>query len=455
MKNFFPGHYLPTDDDLRLQWEKGIFIFDTNVLLNIYAYPEKARMEFLDTLESLCAMTWIPYQVMLEFHRNRFKRISSANKSVVELRDLIKKSLQSVEQGFKSIQFEKRDTGIDNIDDRISKFKLAGNDILDAVQTACEKLAGANLNDAVAHRLSQLYSDRVGQPPKDQEELQKLLKDAEHRFDQKIPPGFADAKDKNAVDYHRGLRYESKYGDLIVWRQIINHIREVKATHVIFVTAERKNDFWLKDDRDNTIGPLPELVEEFFMETGCESFWMYSPEQFLEQAKIRDNKLVSSNTIDEVREVSLKSDVEEDILELPNNITKMFWRNARSRMSNILLNKYFATRYPKVEVKRDGEMIVLMHDEFEANYTAILLESDDLDEFSKLCSNLIEPLLYDNFVLVVFFPYKIWSAQSVLARGKGEFNIRKVMKKNSINHVVFVPHDGQTIMDIQDIFDDI
>ncbi len=455
MQNYFPGYYLPNDEEMNKQWEGGVFIFDTNVLLNIYAYPEEAREEFLLALESFKEMTWIPYQVMLEFHRNRYKRISSSNKPVIDLRDLIKKSLQSIEQGIKAIQFEKRNTGIGDMGERFSNFKSAGNGVLEAVEIACARLSGANLDDAIAHRLSKLYSNRVGDAPKDQSDLENLVKDGEHRFEQKIPPGFADAKDKNAVYYHRGLKYEARYGDLIVWRQMINHIRDIKGTHVIFVTAEMKSDFWLKDDKENIIGPLPALIEEFMMETGANSFWLYSPEQFLEQAKIRDNKLVSANTINEVREVTQSKEVDLDDMNLTPTVDGWLINLGKERMVRYFILKYFALRYPKSEVDVLDDVYSLRLGEFKAFYRGIVLENDSLQEVSKFCGGLVEPLLYEKFIVVLFVPFVIWREYSILKRASFTANIREIMKKSSILQMTVVAYEGRTVMDYHDVEFDI
>ena len=455
MQNFFPGYYLPTDDEMNKQWESGIFIFDTNVLLNIYAYPEEAREEFIGALESLKEMTWIPYQVMLEFHRNRYKRINSSNKSVIDLRDFIKKSLQGVEQGLKSIQFEKRNTGIHDIDERVSNFKLAGSSVLEAIEIACKRLSGANLDDVVAHRLSRIYSSRIGSPPKDQEELESLVEGAEHRYEQKIPPGFADSKDKSAVFYHRGLKYEARYGDLIVWRQMINHVREVHGTHVIFVTAEMKSDFWLKDEKENIIGPLPALIEEFLMETGANSFWLYSPEQFLEQAKIRDNKLVSANTINEVREVTQARENDLEDMSLAAIQDQWLVELESDILPRYFLYRYLSARYPDSEIKAVNDTYLLKNAEFEACYRGIVLEGDNFQEVSKFCANLMEPLLYRNFIVVVFIPYRVWREYSLLKMASVEKNIKEVMRKHAISLISVVPYQGQSLKDFHDVYVDI
>jgi hypothetical protein len=40
MKSIFPGHYELAPNELRELWKEAVFVFDTNVLLNLYRYPQ-------------------------------------------------------------------------------------------------------------------------------------------------------------------------------------------------------------------------------------------------------------------------------------------------------------------------------------------------------------------------------------------------------------------------------
>ena len=43
MKDIFKGYYRPSDDEFKKMWEEGIFVFDTNVLLNFYRYKKETK----------------------------------------------------------------------------------------------------------------------------------------------------------------------------------------------------------------------------------------------------------------------------------------------------------------------------------------------------------------------------------------------------------------------------
>ncbi len=71
LQDKFPGYYRRTKEELDRIWRDGIIVLDTNVLLNLYRYSERAREELLGVLRRVKDQLWIPYQVAEEFHRDR------------------------------------------------------------------------------------------------------------------------------------------------------------------------------------------------------------------------------------------------------------------------------------------------------------------------------------------------------------------------------------------------
>src|SRR4051812_6507029 len=59
-----------TDEDL-LALKTPTYVLDSNVLLHLYRYSDPVRQQFLELLGSVQKQLFIPYQVALEFHRNR------------------------------------------------------------------------------------------------------------------------------------------------------------------------------------------------------------------------------------------------------------------------------------------------------------------------------------------------------------------------------------------------
>ena len=305
MKNLFPGHYRPSEDNFRSLWTNGHFVFDTNVLLNLYSYPDSAREAFFAVLEKVSERSWIPYQVALEFHRNRFSRIKSSNLPLISLRDRIRETSKGLERDIQSIEFEKRNTGVDNLHDRLAAVKQANELLAAALDEACNRLPKIGLDDPIGARLAEIFAERVGERPKTQEELDALTLDGSERYEKKIPPGFRDAKDKKDLQYRdKGLTYQAMYGDLILWRQTIDHVRAAGLKDVIFITGDGKDDWWQTVD-NKILGPSPELIAEFLSNSGAQRFWMYPADQFLKNSEIYlEVKDVTPEMIAQVKETS-------------------------------------------------------------------------------------------------------------------------------------------------------
>ena len=50
MNDVFKSHNDITEEDFTKLWEKGLFVFDTNVLLDLYRLPESAKKDLLNIL---------------------------------------------------------------------------------------------------------------------------------------------------------------------------------------------------------------------------------------------------------------------------------------------------------------------------------------------------------------------------------------------------------------------
>jgi len=343
MKHLFPGLYRPSEEQLKSLWTNGTFILDTNVLLNLYSYPESARDIFLSVLEKVSDRTWIPFQVALEFHRNRFSRIKQSNEPLFKLRDRIRTTSDHLEAEIRAIEFEKRNTGVDDLSSRLQTVKEANNQLAEALDRACERLPSISLNDPIAEKIAKLFEKRVGAPPENQEEIDSLVKDGLERYERKTPPGYKDLREKKEIVYYdRNIKYHAMFGDLILWRQVMNYVRDAQLEHVIFVTGDRKEDWWNTID-GKTLGPSPDLVQEFTRVTGVKNFWMYTADQFLEHAETRLSATeVTEETIQQVKETSNQNDI--FIIEWKANADRII-PDPQSKKS------IFATRNFKVDEK--------------------------------------------------------------------------------------------------------
>jgi hypothetical protein len=106
-------------------------------------------------------------------------------------------------------------------------------------------------------------------------------------------PGFAIAKKDD----------DDRYGDLIVWKQILDFAVDAAPKALVFVTDDGKDDWWLRQG-GRTLGPHPGLVEEFASVAPNVPFHMYSGEQVLRFARQHLRAQVAARTVEEVGQVS-------------------------------------------------------------------------------------------------------------------------------------------------------
>lgn len=305
MKSSFSGYYPPTPDEYERLWKEATIVLDTNVLLNLYRLPTSARDEFLNVLDLLKDRLWVPHQVALEFQRNRLTVIAAERKSTEDVLNSAQEIVGELRKKVDALQIEKRGLGIET------------QPILEDLQQANEKLVSAIAathsaqleiasSDPVRDRLDALLSANVGPSPKTQADLDALIKDGEDRFRERIPPGFADAdKGKNpneATFIHDHLKYQRKFGDLLLWKQLLEHAKVNSLKSVLLITADRKEDWWWRE-QGKTIGAHPELVGEIHRYSAVDLFWMYSSVQFLEHANKYTAAKVSNQAVKELQQV--------------------------------------------------------------------------------------------------------------------------------------------------------
>ncbi|MFD7653933.1 PIN domain-containing protein [Actinosynnema sp. NPDC059797] len=295
MRDAFYGHYRLTDSELDRLWAEGIVILDTNALLNLYRYSPKAREEFFGALEQVKDRLWMPHRVGVEFHANRVERISEQ----LGVEDSIEKILDDITNSIKGKLGPLRRNAFISVEDLESKLTKAVGQARDELRAQREKRAqsyGITVRqDPIVERLAILYGNNVGSPYSDTE-MQEIRSMADGRYDSNTPPGYMD----------RNKEGDRKYGDYLIWRQIIDYSKKGNSD-VLFITDDAKEDWWWIVRNEavgrQTLGPRPELREEFYKETQ-RLFYMYSPENFLEKLSSLTEGTLSSEVVDEVRETS-------------------------------------------------------------------------------------------------------------------------------------------------------
>ncbi|MBP0029401.1 MAG: hypothetical protein J7529_13535 [Roseofilum sp. Guam] len=171
------------------------------------------------------------------------------------------------------------------------------------------KITKSTDNDPIRDKIDTLFEGKVGNPFT-KEQLEEVYKNGEQRYADKIPPGYKD-KDKGDKLRHNGLVYQEKFGDLVIWQQILEKAKQMsegsEELSIIFITNDNKEDWWLID-HGKTIGPRRELIQEINRETDgkIQKFHMYKAELFLIHAKEYLGLDIKDESIKQVRNITNK-----------------------------------------------------------------------------------------------------------------------------------------------------
>jgi hypothetical protein len=266
MKNEFKGFYSLQEKEFKHLWENACFVFDTNVLLNLYRYQESTTEQLIKVLEHLKDRIWIPYHVALEYQRNRLKVIASQNSKFSEVRKVVIKGTSSIKGDLDNLNLKKRHSTIEP-EGFINDIDTAAKKFLEELEQLEKSHFSVVSEDQIRVRLDSLLNGKIGAKPLSQKEVDALEKEAEQRFKDKVPPGYMDddkEKSDDPVFSYGGLTYQRKYSDFIVWSQLVSQAKGTAISDLVFVTDDNKEDWWLKvkQNGEKTISPRPELMGE-------------------------------------------------------------------------------------------------------------------------------------------------------------------------------------------------
>lgn len=372
MKKEFIGFYMPQEEELRNAWssDKTLFIFDTNILIKLYSYQPSTVQDFFYILEKLGNRIWLPHQVGLEFQNRRLEIKSLEKKKFKDLNNNIEDILKiekEIEKKFSKGRFPELDTATEKLFQGIEKLL---EDYKKVVNKCNKCQPSIRAHDKIRERIDKYFEGKVGKaysPGK----LEEIYVEGEERYKNNIPPGFKD-KDKEGNDYYyRGARYQRKFGDLIIWKQIIDKSLSDKIENIIFITDDEKEDWWffVKENGEKAIGPLANLTHEIIDKGEASLFYMYNTTSFFEAAK----SLLSFTELQE-------SSIEE---------TKQVQQVYKEKDEDL-----FFTWFPSDREKEDYLLSLLIDQRQEKShrYSALIFEISELENKSSKLHDDIENL---------------------------------------------------------------
>jgi hypothetical protein len=314
MRDLFPGYYAPPEEELSQLWENCLFVFDTNMLLNIYRYQPVSRESFFEVLKKLNDRIWIPYQVALEYQGRRLQVISDQMNAYDTVIRLLDETLSGIKKRLNS--YRERHSFIDPTQ-LLTPITSAIDETKTALRTAKKEHPNLKKSDQLRDTIDELFMGKIGNRYSETE-LENKYKEAEQRLEWKIPPGYEDEDKKGP----------KKYGDTILWFQIIDYACSQRRP-IVFVTDDTKEDWWLLHrDRPNQehpqpLGPRPELIQEMFLKADV-PFYMYQGYQFVAKAqKFLDLKSLKE-VIDDIRDVGQQFDTVVTAAALRRNLAEAY-----------------------------------------------------------------------------------------------------------------------------------
>lgn len=362
MRDKFKGYYRPTKAEEDALWADALLVMDTNVVLDFYRYHTATTRLYLDSLQKFERRLWLPYQVALEFHRNRPAVRAESPKGHG---DRIK-VLETFRNTIGSKAYKSRLTSSPTQDELLAKT-IAAIEELEAEFQVIRNDSMPNTEDKILERVTSLFTGRVGDGPTE-EEAKALKEKAQSRFAEKIPPGYEDRGEKPSGE---------EYGDYYLWQQLMDHAK-ASGLDVIFATEDKKSD-WSWKVNGEFVGPRPELIQEFREKTG-QDIIIYSGKEFFRQLSDRAEAVTNTTELAAaLADVSAVSEVRGEKDSASEDLWKTVSRSARVRVN----------RDSKANQRRTAEDntggLRLVSDVLERRYERLSLKSNDIiEEITRL-----------------------------------------------------------------------
>tara|TARA_B100002051_G_scaffold272974_1_gene310778 strand:+ start:1741 stop:3132 length:1392 start_codon:yes stop_codon:yes gene_type:complete len=300
--------------DFKAIWKEGIFVFDSNVLLDLYRLPSSAQKDLLRILknEGFNKRIWIGFQVLLEFFNNRYEAISDQKNKFNAVRKLIDDAIEQYDETINNLESElaklklKQRHSLIDPDKFINESKIKKgikflHDFLGNLEGLEKKQSDVTDKDEIKDIVLDIFKDKIGNGF-DKKRLQEIYKIGEKRYDSKIPPGYKDSK-KDGAYLHEDKEFIRKYGDLILWFEIIEKAISDKLKYVVLVTGDVKEDWWF-EKRGRKLGPRLELLNEIYTKApDLDTFFLYDTASFLKFAQKELDDKIKDSSINEAKQL--------------------------------------------------------------------------------------------------------------------------------------------------------
>ena len=266
------NQYLQVIDNLLKDEECHLFI-DTNIISQLYKLNDAARTDFFTWVETVANRFHIPNWTVHEYQKRYCSQKTEDYLTELNNKETVKKLenfsifakgyvsdsllVGSEYQGHKDLLFAE-------LDDIATKFRKINSAIKKNLSEHQRKVHSGILQNLQPYTLdTDIYSI-----------LEDIEVNGDIRYSHLVPPGFGDIK-----------KDENKFGDLVIWNEILDYSRRKEIKKVIWITRDGKTDMVYTPQKQVSGGrPVPDkdkiataresLVYEFSLNTSSDEFYL-------------------------------------------------------------------------------------------------------------------------------------------------------------------------------------
>ncbi|BBG67197.1 hypothetical protein AKUH3B101J_PKUN00110 (plasmid) [Apilactobacillus kunkeei] len=258
LKKYFKAFYQDDFENEFLQDDRTVIAIDTNYLLSILRLDPEVANKYIDALEKNKERIYIPYFVGLEFSFNKINVKIDQDNKLKDIDNKINKLKNQLDSTSQEISKLTNSNKLDNMKKISNEYIEQFKGLIDDSSTIEENRQENYL------KLIDIIDDLLGEKP-DQTFIDNIEKEGKLRYEEELPPGFDDSK-KDGTRHFGSLTYHQKYGDLLIWREILKHFSSSKnSKRLIYITddgiSNKKNDLFYKYG-GRTVGPHIHLIDE-------------------------------------------------------------------------------------------------------------------------------------------------------------------------------------------------
>jgi hypothetical protein len=310
MREQFPWFFDPTEEELQRLWDEATFAFDANVLLNLYRVDRETTEDYFKIFQAFGDRIFLPHEAANQFFHNRRGVIRTEQNSFSKAKDEVEKWVER-RTSFENLKQQLRGGNIGQIieDEIESVFDGRGDyeeeveevkdDLIERIEDLQERFTPTGTTranaeeDEILDELMEIFDGKTGEPL--DEDMEDLKEKAQERYESEKPPGYEDYDGEDELG--RG-----ECEDYLIWKQLMD-FAEREGEDFVFITSERKEDWWEVDEAYNPVRPRHELMREFGRKTE-QVFWMLTTEQMFGNAHKRMGIDVKNKSVKQAEKVS-------------------------------------------------------------------------------------------------------------------------------------------------------